>query len=157
MGRALSNSPLNKGKIMPAIKACQKELQKAFTRHSRLYNSLASEFSTESPAKMVLFYAAECGLKACYLHRNRLPPTASLPASLYAHDLISLLKDLRVPASMIAGRMTDFRNRADPTKKYPHYEVHLAWRYAVDIQSDDDAAFVADLKALQAYAMEELS
>jgi hypothetical protein len=142
---------------MPAIKACQKELQKAFARHCRLYDSLANELSSESPAKMVLFYAVECGLKACYLIRNRLPPTVPLPTSMYAHDLMSLLKDLRVPAAMTKGRMIEFRRRADPTKKYPHHEVHLAWRYSVDVHDDDDAALVADLKQLRAYAKEAMS
>jgi hypothetical protein len=137
---------------MPKIRACQKELVKAFGRHSKLHAALDINQVGSAPANMVLFYAVECGLKACYLEYNRLPPTAALPPSMYSHDLADVLKDLRVPASMVSGRLITFRAKSDRAKIYPCSEIHLAWRYGVDVLHEDEDVLLTDLKHLQTYA-----
>ena len=81
---------------------------------------------------LLLFYAAECALKAVYMYRNNLRDTAdaranAAPVRSYGHDLIKLLTALNIPRSRVAGAPTIVLQR---TKQPGSPSVlHEAWRY----------------------------
>src|SRR5438552_15204636 len=72
--------------------------------HLRLVASARS--SAGPPAHLLLFYAAECGLKYVHLRRNNFRTTEQLRDA--NHDLSLLIKDLNLSASAI-GRAPALR------------------------------------------------
>lgn len=77
------------------LKAGVEELTRTF----RLHYDTAQTGSSESHG-LLLFYAAECGLKAVWLRRNRKRSSDDFPEAMSkkGHDLIMWLKELRVGA-----------------------------------------------------------
>ncbi|MYU07765.1 hypothetical protein GTY81_28645 [Streptomyces sp. SID8366] len=109
----------------------------------------AAEHAGELPASgLLLFYAAECGLKAellrSVLQRN---DTAGLPSDLRSHDLRRLAKALN---------LKDPGSGPDPLRCRRHRggawiecrELHEAWRYGAELRGDDQKAALEALKSL---------
>lgn len=71
---------------------------------SHLYLAAAAKSGEGAPAHLLLFYAAECGLKYAHLRRNNFRTTEQLEA--VDHDLGLLLKKLNLSASAIGGAPT---------------------------------------------------
>lgn len=68
---------------------------------SHLRLAAAARNSEGPPAHMLLFYAAECGLKYAHLRRNNLKTTKELQN--VDHDLSLLIKDLKLSATEIGS------------------------------------------------------
>jgi hypothetical protein len=109
--------------------------------HFRL--SAAASNGQGTPAHLLLFYAAECGLKCAHLRRLNLRTTEQLAD--VDHDLGSLIKNLNLskselgsaPALHLSRRQNEFCHASS---------AHQAWRYGVRIDAVDEANFVAWLQ-----------
>ena len=97
------------------------------------------------PAHLLLFYAAECGLKYVHLRRNNFRTTEKLGD--VDHDLSLLVKNLKLSASEIGGapalRLSHRQNESCPASS-----AHQAWRYGVGIDATDEARFVTWLQRI---------
>jgi hypothetical protein len=105
-----------------------------------------------------LFYAAECGLKAAWLKRNKLRSTSQLNSGVNAnagHDLMLWAKKLGLPAAL-ASVTVRFRLKRDSSTFQPAV-AHQAWRYGVEILAVDETVLVNWLQALCQWAKGELS
>jgi hypothetical protein len=112
---------------------------------SHLYLAAAAKSGEGAPAHLLLFYAAECGLKYAHLRRNNFRTTEQLEA--VDHDLGLLLKKLNLSASAIGGAPT-LRLARDERESCPPSSAHQAWRYGVRIQTGDEAQFVSWLRRI---------
>src|ERR1700691_2233756 len=84
---------------------------------------------TETPHScLLLFYAAECGLKCALLRDRRLRSTATLEPT---HNFSLLLKDLKVPRVAVSSP-PHFRLRDETSGSFDSSYAHQAWRYGVD-------------------------
>lgn len=95
-----------------------------------------------APWYLLLFYAAECGLKSAYLQSNSLWSTKHLDNP--DHDLDDLIKKLKLSAAAV-GSPPIVRLRRPP-EVCPHSSAHQAWRYGVRISEADEAALVGWLQ-----------
>jgi hypothetical protein len=111
--------------------------------HVRL--SGAARTSQGPAAYLLLFYAAECGLKYAQLRRNNLRTTERL--SELDHDLVALIKNLRLPAAAL-GQPPPIRFSRDQKESCPASCAHQAWRYGVRINEGDEARFVTWLQRI---------
>jgi hypothetical protein len=91
------------------------------------------------PAHLLLFYAAECGLKSAYLRRLNLRTTEQL--SDVNHDLSSLIKSLSLRKSAL-GSAPVLRLSRRQNEVCHDSSAHQAWRYGVRIDTTDEATFV---------------
>jgi len=120
--------------------------QRTLRRRSKeLRLSAERELSKDADtAGLLLFYAAECALKAAYLDRHQLADTAALNAQAKAarsfkHNLTQLIEVLNIPATAVGPlpALVLQRTRAP----IAHQELHEAWRYGekvVDVSSITD-------------------
>lgn len=128
------------------------ELRTALHRHSTT-NPLQRQSGS-----LLLFYAAECGLKAAWIRRNNLRNTSQFDASAQPnprHDLILLVKNLKLPAAM-ANAKAGFRLKRDGTA-VDTAALHEAWRYGVEVLPLDETIVVTWLQALCQWAKGELT
>ncbi|MFF9277746.1 hypothetical protein [Streptomyces griseosporeus] len=96
---------------------------------------------------LLLFYAAECGLKERLLVRQGHRDSAALEAT---HDLRKLAKELRLPR-VIGARL----DRLQSCKMHPPTrgsvalaDLHQAWRYGAKLDSADEKEAQDALRAL---------
>ncbi len=118
---------------------------RALRRRARELQEAAERERTqdEDTAALLLFYAAECALKAAYMDQHQLADTASETAqapaaSSFGHDLVRLIEALRVPAGAIGPlpAVTLQRSGAACHRR----ALHEAWRYGEKI-SDTRSVF----------------
>jgi hypothetical protein len=106
----------------------------------------------------LLFYAAECGLKAVYMSRNNLQmashtnATAIKAACDFGHQLDHLIRELRIRPETLSH--TPGRVRLRDGQPLSVNQIHEAWRYGGVILENDEV--VAWLKRAIEYVMEEL-
>jgi hypothetical protein len=134
------------------IHAGVSELRRALVRHHG-----AAQTRSES-AYLLLFYAAECGLKAAWLKRNRLRTTAQVDLDLITksgHDLRRWVRELHLPAAL--GEATVHFHLRSSGSAYDVSLAHQAWRYGIDIDVDDEAGLVVWLQALCDWAKKEMA
>ncbi|MER6250090.1 hypothetical protein ACIQK6_36125 [Streptomyces sp. NPDC091682] len=108
----------------------------------------AEQAGENAVSGLLLFYAAECGLKAEVLRWVlRCEDTSSLPSDLRTHNLRRLAKALN---------LQDPAPGPDPLRCHRHkngawiesHELHEAWRYGAELRADDQKAAVEALKSL---------
>ena len=114
-------------------------------RASHIKLNSAAKANQGPPAHLLLFYAAECGLKYAQLKRMRLWTTEQLGD--IDHDLNALIKSLSVPA-IVLGSAPVLRLARGQNVPCPHSSAHQAWRYGVRIDADDEAKFVTWLQRI---------
>ncbi|MBB1248217.1 hypothetical protein [Rhizobium sp. G21] len=130
--------------------------QKALKRRAGELAKAAGEVTNENSRALLLFYAAECGLKAIYMARNVLRTTSSShsarAATYFVHRLDELIVELKIPASTIAPRPAScvFAGKAVPVG-----ELNQVWRYGGTLE--DQPAVLKWLEILVAYVKKELS
>ena len=115
----------------------------------------AAKSVTAGPAALLLFYSAECGLKAAILDRQRLRSTSQLPEELRSHDLHRLAKHLGLP-SKLCNRMRSCMSRREGAGQVPFSELHQAWRYGHALRGDAEEQAVAVLNDLFDWCQQEL-
>ena len=132
------------------LRAGLNELWRAFQLHQRA----ASAGSTESHS-LLLFYAAECGLKAVWLRRNQKLTSDEFPEALNSrsHDLGIWLKELRIGARI--GSAPSLRLMRDNNSLHIS-QAHEAWRYGVRMRSEDEAELRSWLDRVCAWVREAM-
>jgi hypothetical protein len=134
------------------IQAGMSELRVALHRHS------TPDPLQSHSRSLLLFYAAECGLKAAWLKRNKLRSTSQLTSAFNAsigHDLMLWAKKLALPAAL-ASAPGRFRLKRD-NSAFETAAAHQAWRYGVEILAVDETVLTNWLQALCQWAKGELS
>ena len=126
------------------IHSGKSELRRAFHAHRH-----AATKTSGIASYLLLFYAAECGLKSLYLNENNLTKTDRIQdqamLSQYGHDLSTWVKQVNT-----------YPNKIEPA---PHFHIedgsnldiskaHQAWRYGVKIKSQDEQNIVKWLENL---------
>ncbi len=114
-------------------------------KRSHVKLNAAARNNQGPPAHLLLFYAAECGLKYVKLRRSKLLTTERLGD--LDHDLSTLIKNLHLPASVLGGAPA-LRLSRDQNESCPPSSAHQAWRYGVQINADDEAKFVTWLQKI---------
>jgi hypothetical protein len=108
-----------------------------------------------STAYLLLFYAAECGLKERLIRRCNGRDTSVVEAT---HDLRKLAKLLRLPGSI--GDQLDRLHtcRLDPAKRgsVPLPELHQAWRYGAKLDTTDEERAQSALRALITWCEQDM-
>lgn len=132
------------------VKAGTSELWRAF----HLHRASASAGESESHS-LLLFYAAECGLKAVWLRRNQKLSSEQFPEALakHGHDLSLWLKELRVGATVRPAPVV--RVHRD-NHALSIAEVHEAWRYGVRMRSEDESRLRSWLTRVCAWVQEAM-
>jgi len=97
------------------------------------------------PAHLLLFYAAECGLRYVQLRRSSLRNTERLGE--LDHDLVGLIKTLNLPLSAL-GELPSLRFSRRRGESCSPSDAHSAWRYGVRIDADDEAKFLTWLQRI---------
>jgi hypothetical protein len=134
------------------IPAGLSELRRAFHSHS----SVASD---PSPSRyLLLFYAAECGLKLTWLRHNKLLKSEDFPQHLRSrgHDLVAWAKALRLPAQL-QPELTRFRLKRGSSETHGLDSAHQAWRYGVELEANDEHQLVDWLEKICRWVREGLS
>jgi hypothetical protein len=114
-------------------------------RASHIKLNAAARNSQGPPAHLLLFYAAECGLKYARLRRTNLLTTERLED--LDHDLGALIKNLNLSASAL-GAAPALRLSRNKDESCPPSSAHQAWRYGVRIIAEDEDKFVTWLQRI---------
>lgn len=125
-----------------AINVGLNDLRRSRETYKRSGHSLLEKEQTA--ACLLLFYAAECGLKAERLRQTNSRSTASLD---YGHDLRRLAKDLRLPPSTIS-RLANCRSNRDNNRRIAFRDLHEAWRYGMTLDEGDEKEALFSLQEL---------
>lgn len=98
---------------------------------------------------LLLFYAAECGLKAGVLRWIlQRADTSALPKDLRSHNLRRLAKELNLQ-DPTSGQPDPLRCRRHRGSTWiESHELHEAWRYGAELRADDQKAALEALKSL---------
>jgi hypothetical protein len=114
--------------------------ERALRRRAReLHASACRELKNdEDSGALLLFYAAECALKAFYMARNNLKDTeesrgTALPARHYSHNLVRLISVLNIPRASLKEAPAAVLVRSGVPIDMSH--VHQAWRYGEKINN----------------------
>ncbi len=116
----------------------------------------AADDGDEATAGLLLFYAAECGLKAELVKSVlRCRDTSGLPAHLRTHDLRELAKELGLPRTAQGGpdrcrrgNAPQWGARSNGSRYVESPDLHQAWRYGADLLPEDEKAALAALTKL---------
>lgn len=121
-------------------------------RRDQLRDSAESIESNATPVDvatvcLLLFYAAECGLKERLLDRRGSRDSAALETT---HDLRKLAKELRLPRAMGArlDRLQSCKMRSATHGPISLADLHQAWRYGAKLDSADEKEAQEALRAL---------
>lgn len=126
-------------------------------RSAKLRESAESvEKSGDDPATvyLLLFYAAECGLKERLLTRRGQWDSSCLDPT---HDLRALAKDLGLPRVLAKNlrRSQTCRLQQPAGATIALKELHQAWRYGAKLQPDDEGRADEMLRALIAWCEQD--
>lgn len=127
----------------------------ALTTSHRLHRDSAAKLNGPSAA-LLLFYAAECGLKAIYMRRQGLDNTAKLDARARSHDLRHLAKELRLSQATVKKLLHYCRAHRDRSVTIDIADWHQAWRYGKLIEPSDETEALACLDALVTWCRTEI-
>lgn len=137
------------------IHATANDLRTAFNRHYDTFQEIE-----EICSYLLLFYAVECGLKSILLRQRRLTRTDQLNDSLISHNFEPLIKELRLPRSVVGNigytndtsqmRIPGFRLDRDKSS-WSMSEAHQAWRYGVRVHSEDELKVIEWLNKVCAW------
>ncbi len=120
------------------------ELRQAFHTHLGASGQIKGICS-----HLLLFYAAECGIKSIWLRRNKLKTINDIAdqtlISQDGHNLDTWIKELKISA--IVGTPPHFRlDRGGSSLDVE--KAHQAWRYNIRMNPQDEAALVQWLENL---------
>ncbi|GAA3964487.1 hypothetical protein GCM10022384_15510 [Streptomyces marokkonensis] len=96
---------------------------------------------------LLLFYAAECGLKERLLVRRGLRDTNGLEPT---HDLRRLAKELNLPRALdeLLSKLRSCRLHAPAGTSVALADLHQAWRYGAKLDGTDEKEATEALRAL---------
>jgi hypothetical protein len=97
---------------------------------------------------LLLFYAAECSLKAVLVRSKGAQTTAGLDE--LTHNFSSMLRDLGIPPTVVSPPPR-FKLRG-ASKSFESSVAHQAWRYGADVDGPDEAELVKWLHTVCSFA-----
>jgi hypothetical protein len=122
-------------------------MERAYRAHEA-----ASRTNRNDCGRLLLVYAAECGLKAAIMKRVNATDTSKIPTEKQiGHDLRGGLKELRAPAAL---RVNDTRTTQPEAQEIPPKRLHEAFRYGVGL--DQSQRTEGELEAILVWLGEEL-
>lgn len=110
-------------------------------RAAELYGSAHREMAHNlDSGALLLFYSAECALKAVHMRRNNLKTTeeargTAMAARSYIHNLTRLIGDLNIPRSSVSAAPPSALARTMATISTS--DLHQAWRYGEKINKTE--------------------
>jgi len=116
---------------MAKIDVGHSELKEAFKTHAKLNGGSCSHY-------LILFYAAECGLKCLLtssLYQKRPKSVNELRVNIETHNLEELFNELKIPAHKKYKPCHPVRNR---NETFSNEQLHQAWRYGVIINPEEE-------------------
>ncbi|NEP10040.1 MAG: hypothetical protein F6K14_07430 [Symploca sp. SIO2C1] len=130
------------------------QLRQAFNAHL-----CASRQTQGMSSNLLLFYAAECGIKSVWLRRNRLHTINDISdqtlLSKDGHNLDRWRKELRISASQVS-QAPHFR-LASGGSNLDIEKAHQAWRYGIRMKSQDEKDLVKWLENLCDWIKENIN
>ncbi|WP_103504272.1 MULTISPECIES: hypothetical protein [unclassified Streptomyces] len=107
----------------------------------------SSERDDAATVGLLLFYAAECGLKERLVRRRGQHDSAALEPT---HDLRKLAKELRLPRALgqRLESLQSCRLRTATLGTVALADLHQAWRYGAMLDAADEKATLDALRAL---------
>lgn len=130
------------------------QLDNAFHVHFNGYSKIQGICSY-----LLLFYAAECGLKSIWLKQNKLRTTNKIAdrqmLSKYGHNLNIWIKEIKIPANQVK-KPPHFRLSSD-NSTLDLAQAHQVWRYGIPIQSQDEQELIEWLKNLCYWIKENIN
>jgi hypothetical protein len=140
-------------KLSSKIPAHVRGLRQAF--HSHLQTS---KQITGTSSYLLLFYAAECGMKSIWLKRNNLRTTNDISdqtiLSRYGHNLDWWKKELKMSASI--GKAPHFSQDNDGSD-LDIEKAHQVWRYGIRMDSEKEKRVVEWLEKVCHWVKEEIN
>ncbi|GAB2445584.1 hypothetical protein GCM10027187_08790 [Streptosporangium sandarakinum] len=134
------------------IEVGRNQLRASFAAHRDAWRAV----DEGAPAALLLFYGAECGLKAALLDRQGLRSTSQLPEHLRNHhDLHRLAKELRLPLHL-CNRMRACASQREQGEQVAFADLHQAWRYGHALRKDHEARALTVLRELLGWCQREL-
>lgn len=129
------------------------ELRQAFFHHLTV-----SEQTKGISSHLLLFYAAECGIKSIWLRRNNLKTINDIAdptlISQDGHNLDRWIKELKISARVKNAphfRLASGGSSLDVEK------AHQAWRYNIRMNPQDEKVLVEWLESLCAWIKENIN
>jgi hypothetical protein len=152
----MANLKPQKEKFSSKIPAGVSGLRQAFHSHLSAYEKTRDTFSTSS--YLLLFYAAECGMKSVWLKRNNLKTTNDIADSTMlspdGHNLNRWKKELRISASIDnAPAFSLAVGGADLEVA----KAHQVWRYGIRMDPDKEKRVVEWLEKVCHWVKEEIN
>lgn len=132
---------------------------KALRRRAKELHGAAGGVEEEASRALLLFYAAECGLKAIYMQKFMLKTTSSSnaaaksPAS-FKHNIDDLIKALKLPPVTLAHSPGKLTLRPPVIGDVHVGDLNQVWRYGATLATPNSA--VQWLETVVAYALKEL-
>jgi len=134
------------------VSADVRGLKQAFNAHK-----VASQETKGISSYLLLFYAAECGMKSVWLKRNKLTTTNDIADSTLlspdGHNLNRWKKGLRISASI--GNAPAF-SLAGGGADLEVAKAHQAWRYGIRMNADQEKELVEWLEKIYNWIKEEI-
>lgn len=108
---------------------------------------------------LLLFYAAECGIKSIWLRRKNLRKTDDIGAkdiiSKHGHNLAEWQKELKIPANQV--KQSPHFDLAKGESSLDISKAHEAWRYNISMKPQDQKALVEWLESLCDWIKENIN
>jgi hypothetical protein len=112
-----------------------------FSQLKRSFNRMRAEsMKGDLPHNhLLLFYAAECSLKAILVRSKGARTTAGLGE--LTHSFSTMLRELGIPPAAVSPPPR-FKLRSDTSKTFDSGLAHQAWRYGADLDALDEEKLV---------------
>ncbi|MEG5014813.1 MULTISPECIES: hypothetical protein [unclassified Microcoleus] len=153
----MANLEPQKEKLSSKIPAGVSELRQAFNSHLSAYEKTTDSFCASS--YLLLFYAAECGMKSIWLKRNKLRTTNDISDSTLlspdGHNLDRWKKELKISARIV-GETPHF-SLANGGSDLGIEKAHQVWRYGIRMNSEKEKRVVEWLKNVCNWVKEEIN
>lgn len=109
--------------------------------------SLVAHGTDAATAGLLLFYAAECGLKERLLFRRGARDSGALEPT---HDLRKLAKELNLPRALdeVLRQLKNCRLHGSGGASIALADLHQAWRYGAKLDGTDEKEATEALRAL---------
>ncbi|MBW4491779.1 MAG: hypothetical protein KME26_01435 [Oscillatoria princeps RMCB-10] len=130
------------------IHASVKELRNAFYAHLAAYEKIKNH---PGPSYLLLFYAAECGMKTIWLSRKSFKTTEQIfdetLLSGHGHNLETWrvkLIEIKLMEDSAVRKAPRFSLGRDKAKKaqFDIGKAHQAWRYGIGLNTEDEKDLV---------------
>ncbi|MEO5329055.1 MAG: hypothetical protein H7829_12525 [Magnetococcus sp. THC-1_WYH] len=127
------------------------KLEDAWKRHKR---GEGMQGLSEPSGHMLFFYAVECGLKHLLVRKNKMRNCPKSGKSLfYQHDLGRILREIEPSAAEVRQIPSNLRLTlgTGPLRHTDFSDVHLAWRYGLTIDPDEEKKILDWLRAVDRF------